>query len=163
MPLSQSVHDDAQTRVSEVLPLTMQRGQVLRLCKPRRKPRPPDAVALEEALWAEHADIVDPGTLSVLLALSGTATGKVLGSFQLLGPAMHTDSMRRACAFVDQIARPMLGEMYVAQQVRDEFCDSAQHAVSLGNHDPAPRLGPSSGHPEAGAGTAGLGEPAGRG
>lgn len=110
----------------------MQRGQVLRLCKPRQKPRPPDAIALEEALWADHADIIDPGTLFVLLTLSRTVKGKAQNNY--IGLAMHTDPIRRACAFVDQIARPVLGETYVAQQVCSALRDGVEPAVLLSIH-----------------------------
>jgi hypothetical protein len=84
--------DPAQTCITtlirlstRILLLTMQEGQVLRLCKPRRKPRPPDAVALEEALWAEHADIIDAGTLFVVpTSCLGLCQGNALRSVNSL-------------------------------------------------------------------------------
>lgn len=62
-------------------------GQVLRLSKPRQKPRPPDAVSLEEAVWGKNAALIQP------------------------------DPTQRACAFISQLATPMLGAKYIAQQV----------------------------------------------
>jgi hypothetical protein len=96
-----------------------QLGQVLRLSKPRAKPRPPHAVALEETLWAEHADIIDQGTVDLQRSEGALGPVVVCNKQSSREPCtVYADPMRRACAFIDQVAGPLLGEVYVAQQVR---------------------------------------------